>query len=179
MSKKTKDAVHPVSGLKIRRQTADAVKVVNKPRKMNLVKPKRQAEKTLDMANSSLLVFPTDRFGITAELKASMIRAASKVGTDKEALKLIDDTLRILRGHVQARYNQNVNKPVLKQRVVTRVVEEPEVAEDDSGTAETTEVTYADMLAAVLKAKVELPSRKTEDVARAYAELTAEGVGEE
>lgn len=133
---KTDENIHPVSGLKVRRQAAEEVKIVNKPNKMKLVKPKRKSGKIDNMANSALLVFPTDRLGITTEIKAAMIRAGSKVGTDKETLRLIDDTLRILRGHIQARYNENVNKPVLKQRVVTKVVEDQEDVESSEEASE-------------------------------------------
>lgn len=111
--------LHPVSKLKIRRADEQEVRLVNKPRKMNLVKPRRIPNKTSDYSNSSLLVFPTDVKGLTRETKAAIIKAASKIGKDEANLKLFKDTLAILVKHVEARFEQNMDTPVLKQKVRT------------------------------------------------------------
>lgn len=142
MSDKTKDKVktkaedgiltekdaHPVSGLKIRRYKAEEVKIVNKPRKMALVKPRRLKEDTEDIANSAMLVFPTDRLGIATELKAAGIRAASKLGTDDEALALIEEVMGTLLKHMKARVKRNKTSGPLKRRN-SSVVEAPESEE--------------------------------------------------
>ena len=128
------NAVKSRTGLKVRREAAEEVKVVNKPRKMKLVKPRRIKNEVSSLSNPSLLVFPTDRLGITSEIKGAMIRAAGKVGTDKAALDLVDETLRILRGHLQARYKENVTAPVLKARVDTSVKEEVESDQEEAKT---------------------------------------------
>ena len=120
---------HPVSGLKVRRKEDAEVKVVLKPRKMELVKPKRQPTKVIDYANSALLIFPTDRLGITSEFKGALIRAASKVGTDEKNLELVKEVVDILMKHIEARFEQNTNQEPLKRRDSGEVSTE-EVGED-------------------------------------------------
>lgn len=179
MSKETKEynknETHEVTGLKIRRSLDAEVKVVSKPRKMNLIKPTRKADKPDSMANSSLLVFPTDRLGITTELKSSMIRAASKVGKDESTLRLIDETLKILRGHVQARFKQNTTNAVLSQRVITKVLEDAEVEEDalEDEIEAPTPISYDDMKAALKEAGIKPKNYKKGTVRKAYADLVS------
>lgn len=162
-------------GLKIRRAETTAPVVVNKPRKMKLLKPTRVA--TYDnKANPALLSFPTDKLGITSGLKKEFIKAASRVGSDKGTLKLIEDTLDILNDHLEARFKENVDKPVLKQRVDTKTVESTDTTSEEELGAEGTlegqeEVSYEDMLAALKEADVKPASRKKEDVTKAFTEL--------
>ena len=96
------------SGLKSRTLAAPrSGQVKNKPNKMKLRKPNRMPDRTIDFSNPALLVFPSDRRGLTTRVKKAMISAASAVGTDEANLKLLDETLEILTKHVHARYNQN------------------------------------------------------------------------
>lgn len=173
MSKNNKDAVHPVSGLKIRRQTADEVKIVNKPRKMNLVKPTRLPEKSGDFANSSLLVFPTDRLGITREIKQAMIRATSRIGTDPANMELIGKTLDILAKHMQARFDQNKAVQPLKKRVDNSTEVSADTLEDDDSQPE--DVSYADMVATLKELGIKPDSRSKDDVTKAYNDRLPQG----
>jgi len=165
---KTKQETHPVTGLKVRRSDTVA-KVARTPRKMALVAPRRMSEVGESFANSALLVFPTDRLGLTTEVKASLIRAASKVGTDERSLKLLNDTLEILVKHVEARFKENKTGVTLKQRVNTRSPEDAEAALE----VDEDEKSYKDMLEALSASSVKPKTRKMEDVAAAYQELTS------
>lgn len=116
--------------LKRRSAPAAAKTVANKPRKMSLLKPTRKTTGT-NPANSAHLVFPTDRLGITTDIKKAMIKAASKVGKEKDTLDLLEETVRILRGHIQARYKENNDVQPLRRvgEKAEQVVEEkPEPA---------------------------------------------------
>jgi hypothetical protein len=118
---------HPISKLKVRRSTDKGVKIVNKPRKMKLVKPTRLPKNTDNFANSAMLVFPTDTQGITTEMRSSLIRAASRIGKDEKNMDLFMDTLDILVKHVEARFKQNGSTEPLKRREVGKVQEEETV----------------------------------------------------
>lgn len=132
-AKKVKEAVKAVvkaapksTKLKRRKAVAPVKAVVNKARKMIEIKRHKQKAECDNPANSSMLIFPTDKLGITGDLKTAYINTASKVGTSKEAMQLIEDTTQILRGHLQARFKQNQARPSLKARKDTRL---PEVIE--------------------------------------------------
>jgi hypothetical protein len=173
----TEKGLHPVSGLKIRRSTAEDVKIVNKPRKMKLVRPTRLPEKTVDFANSSLLVFPTDRLGITTEVKSAMIRAASKMGKDEKNLALLEEVVGILMQHAKARLTQNAESGPLKRRST------PEVGQDQEELSEAPppesglipDVPYEDMQAALKDAGIKPASRTKADIIKAYMELQDKG----
>lgn len=155
------------STLKRRSSETKEVQVVNKPRKMKLVKPRRVPNKTADYANSSLLVFPTDSLGITTEIKAALIRAGSKIGKDKRALALVQEVLDIGIKHIEARHAQALNRAPLARKV-QNVPEEEEVQEEEP----TVEVSYDDMLQALTEAGVKPESRKKKDVQAAYDALS-------
>lgn len=132
---KETETKHATLGLKVRRAEAVEAPVVNKPRKMNLVKPKRISAKTDDFANSALLVFPTDRLGVSTEVKGALIRAATRIGKDEAAFAILQEAVEIGMKHVEARMKQNQELPKLKQRVDTKGVtpgdtEPPEADEE-------------------------------------------------
>lgn len=171
MSKEKQNKLETYSStLKRRSSEVEEVKIVNKPRKMNLVKPKRIPAKINDYANSALLVFPTDSLGVTTELKAALIRAGSKIGKDKAALALVEEVLSIGVKHIHARFEQNTVSQGLKRRVDTSPVEEEKDAE--TGSSGSVTPSYDDMLSALKEADVKPKSRKKEDVEQAYNELT-------
>lgn len=117
MSKKKEDKVETnKSGLKRRRvQVAD--KVIKKPLPVSMVKPKRKASESNPVSSGSL-VFPTDKLGLTVELKAAMIKVASRIGHDEKNMQLVGETLEVLMSHVAARFKQNCENGtrVLKRR---------------------------------------------------------------
>ena len=171
--KKVKPLETYSAGLKRRAAEEKEVKVVQKPRKMNLVKPKRIPSKTQDFANSALLVFPTDSLGITTALKAALIRAGSKIGKDEAGLELIKQVVEIGMKHIEARFAQNVDTPVLKRRVDTSAVEDEAVEEvAENGEEPAGEVSYGDMVTFLAEKQVKPKSRKKADVEAAYNELT-------
>lgn len=186
MSKETKE-LNPTKnrdGLKIRRAEAPKPKSrqVKRPKS---VRPKRK-EQPKGTANSGLLVFPTDRLGITSELKAAMKKVARRVGTDKDTLELVDDTLAILRKHVHDTFKQNNSIVKLKRRGdvdVTEVQEDQEASKtaEEANLSEAEydpndrdgdgEVDYNEMRSALKEAGVTPVPRKREEVEAAYAEL--------
>ncbi len=88
------------------------------PNKMNLVKPKRLSTESTGVGNSGALVMPTDKVGLTVELRAAMLKIASRIGSDEDNLALLDGTYEVLRAHVGARAEQNVENGtrVLRKR---------------------------------------------------------------
>ena len=66
-------------------------------------------------ANSSLLVFPTDVYGITSDLKKACIKIGSKIGAQPEKLTLVKEVLDICLQHIEAKYEQN--KKLQKNKV--------------------------------------------------------------
>lgn len=118
MAKKNNPAPVATSSSGLKRRSAAAApstQVVRKPRKMKLIKPRRLDNKTRDYSNSSLLVFPTDKHGITAGVKAAMKTAASRVRGEAD-IKLLKDTLEILVKHAEARHGATQERPVLARR---------------------------------------------------------------
>lgn len=99
--------------------------------KMSAVKPTRLPAKTEDYANPALLVFPTDPLGVTSGLKTACLQSASKIGTDKDNLKLVLGTIDILVKHIEARFKQNVKTPVLARRGEVTDSFEPDVEQPD------------------------------------------------
>lgn len=117
--------------------------VKKKPLKMNLVKPKRVETPGTDLANPSNLVFPTDRFGLTTDIRKAVISATRRVNGDKVKLKLIEDTLAILSEHAKESHKSTVSSSGLKRRTLevdtkstdtTKKVEEPtkEASKDET-----------------------------------------------
>ena len=172
------------NGLKIRRAEApkQKSKQVKRPKS---IRPKRKEQKK-GTANSGLLVFPTDRLGITSELKAAMKKVARRVGTDKDTLELVDDTLAILRKHVHDAFKQNNSIVKLKRRgdVDVSEVQEDQEASKTSEEANLSEsegnphdkdgdgdVEYNEMRSVLKEAGVTPVPRKKEEVEEAYAEL--------
>ena len=168
--------------LKVRREVVAEKKEAPKPRKaLELVRNKLRLTDNSNLANPALLEFPTDRLGITREIKKAFFKAGSRIGADKDTLALIDETVRILRGHLQARYKQNVESPRLRQRVDTRSeVAGSTLPEDEESSVEASKgdtegneenVSYHDMQAALKEADVKPKSRSKEDVEEAYNAL--------
>lgn len=66
-----------------------------------------KAKKTVS-ANPLQVEFPRDEYQITQALKAEGKRAAGRVGTKKDKLKVLVDTLDILKAHAVERYKKAV-----------------------------------------------------------------------
>lgn len=75
---------------------------------MTAAKSKPKALPFADFANSALLEFPTDQYGITRELRRTMIDIGSRLNGDIEKLELVVVTLDLLQKHLQARYDEVV-----------------------------------------------------------------------
>lgn len=55
-------------------------------------------------ANPTYLQFPTDKWGLTKDLKAAMIAVASRIAGSDDKKVLFDEVLRIAVGHVNAKF---------------------------------------------------------------------------
>lgn len=99
-----KEEVHPITGLKVLRAESAASKAIKTPVKMNLVKPRAIETGEVNMANSSMLTFPTDRIGFTSGFKKEMIKAISRIQGDKAKYELFEEVVGILRKHAQAKF---------------------------------------------------------------------------
>lgn len=161
---------HKTTGLKVRRATGAATaKPKLKPKKMNLVRPKRK-EIEKSALNSALLTFPTDRLGTTSKMKAGFLDAIGRMGKDPEAFKLIVQTAKVLINHAEKRFEHNQELPTLKKRSdkIAAAAAKVEVKEDEESEDE---VSYGDMYAALKEAGVKPESRSKADVEAAYLEL--------
>lgn len=55
-------------------------------------------------ANSARLEFPTDKWGLTKDVKKAMIAMASRIAGDDSKKELADEVLRILNGHLEEKF---------------------------------------------------------------------------
>jgi len=55
-------------------------------------------------ANPTFVKFPTDRWGLTKDLKAALIAVASRMVGAEDKKALVDEVLRVGVGHIEAKY---------------------------------------------------------------------------
>ena len=58
-------------------------------------------------ANPKFLRFPADKWGLTKDLKKSVISMASRMAGDESKKQLVDETMRILLEHVELKFEQD------------------------------------------------------------------------
>lgn len=87
-------------------ECADLTKRKTKPRTKAVTKQTTESENGVH-TNPALLVFPTDRYGLTAEVKAAILKSVSRIAGDPVKSKLFDDTMRILLQHKKARFKRD------------------------------------------------------------------------
>lgn len=88
------------------------------PREPKQAAPKRSApiniierqrvKDTLPSSNPATLTFPTDRYGMTTDLKKSFTAMVSRIAGDPAKKKLADDTLDVLLQHLDIRFKSDV-----------------------------------------------------------------------
>ncbi len=102
-----------------RKQKKNEVVPSGKKREVATAKPRTRIGEANTGANSNPtnLVFPTDRWGVTKDLKKAFIYTASRVAGDEAKKQLVDDTLAILLEHLEAKFkvDAKVRKVVLSQ----------------------------------------------------------------
>lgn len=74
-------------------------------------------------ANPALLTFPTDRWGVTKDLKKALIHVASRVAGDPNKKALVDEVLKILVLHLNAKFKADQD---YKARLAARSEQESE-----------------------------------------------------
>jgi len=136
MSKDKKQEVNR-EGLKRRRVNANDA-VVKKPLSIRMVKPRKMKQKA-DFGSAGTLVFPTDKAGLTVDLKKAMLNIATRIGNDSKNMDILVNTLKVLMEHIEYRAKQNVEVGVRTLRKRSDVIaeaqakpqeEEQEVAKD-------------------------------------------------
>ena len=74
---------------------------------------KANSTEVLDVAgkvvssNPASIMYPTDPWGLTTELKASVRTLAARVCGCPEKYKVVQETLEIVLAHLEARYNED------------------------------------------------------------------------
>lgn len=67
--------------------------------------------------NPAMLGFPTDKFGLTKDLKKAVIAIATRLCGDPEKLETYKETLDLLNKHVLARYTKaKAERDALKEQ---------------------------------------------------------------
>lgn len=61
-------------------------------------------------ANSTLLDFPADEYGLCVELRKAMIKLASRLHGDQHKLRVAERNLALLIGHMYSRYAEQGGK---------------------------------------------------------------------
>lgn len=67
-------------------------------------KPVTKQKKHAISGNPALLVFPTDRYGVTKDIKTAMIRAASRIAGDTAKKALVLEVVDILLKHIEHKF---------------------------------------------------------------------------
>jgi len=89
-------------------------------------------------ANPAFLHFPTDVYGLTSELKTAMLSAASRVNGQPDKLALVKETLKVLIGHLHARYAVDnalvvaMHEKAVEEAARRREAEQPATLEKDA-----------------------------------------------
>jgi hypothetical protein len=83
---------------------------------LKLRKPNKQKVYKNQFSNPAMIKFPTDSLGITSGIKKEMIKAGYKIGTGKDTMKLLADTIAICMKHLEARYEESNNFKPLRSR---------------------------------------------------------------
>ena len=79
-------------------------------RKKNIVQELMQAPEQEVSGTFAKLVFPTDRWGLTTELKLSSRDIAARISGSEDKYTLVVDTLKLLLRHIETRYNEDKAK---------------------------------------------------------------------
>jgi len=58
-------------------------------------------------ANASLIVFPTDRFGVTKDVKKALLHAASRIAGDSAKKALVLEVMDICREHIELKFTED------------------------------------------------------------------------
>jgi len=74
-----------------------------RPSTKNLTKQKKYKTS----GNATLITFPTDRYGITKDIKKAVISAASRIAGDQGKMDLVTEVLGILREHIEVKFKQD------------------------------------------------------------------------
>lgn len=83
---------------------------------------RRLALKSTDgtTANSAHLEWPTDRWGVTKDLKKALTDVASRIAGDQAKKELTDEVLRIGLAHLEAKFTQDHTYRATRQKEVRR-----------------------------------------------------------
>lgn len=89
---------------------------VGAPKKATAVREARLMATKLNYADVNTITFPTDKWGLTTELKAACIKLAKRMGTHKDKRELYEATMALLVKHIDAVYEAAGKTEPLKRR---------------------------------------------------------------
>jgi hypothetical protein len=96
--------------------------VVEKKRPTPVRKSRTPARGTALSANAALLSFPTDKWGLTKDVKKAIIHMASRIAGDPGKKALADATLKILLEHLELKVQADAQyRGILKDRTMDRL----------------------------------------------------------
>jgi hypothetical protein len=90
--------------------------VQKRPAPINRVARERVKD-TVPSSNPATLTFPTDRYGMTKDVKKTFVTMVSRIAGDPAKRKLVDDTMAVLLEHLELRYTSDV---AYKQKLAER-----------------------------------------------------------
>lgn len=70
----------------------------------------KERQKQIDQgisANPSLIVFPTDRFGVTKDVKKALLHAASRIAGDEKKKELVLEVIEICKEHLELKFKED------------------------------------------------------------------------
>lgn len=76
-------------------------------------------------SNSSQLIFPTDKWGLTRDIKKAMILAASRIAGHPDKKELFDEILSVLLKHVDAKHADALKRKDVDYAASRNKVEQP------------------------------------------------------
>jgi hypothetical protein len=96
--------------------------VVEKKRPTPVRKSRTPARGTTLSANAALLSFPTDKWGLTKDVKKAITHMASRIAGDPGKKALADATLKILLEHLELKVTADAEyRGILKDRTIDRL----------------------------------------------------------
>lgn len=108
MIKEAKEALAEVLAEDATLGAEDAVEAVQEPVRKRIGHDTAYAVKDGISHISTLVEFPTDRWGLTKDLKAACIALASRINGSEDKMSLVQETLRVCVGHIQMKYESDL-----------------------------------------------------------------------
>lgn len=87
-----------------RKQPTYEDKHTAKPKRVSMATRKATRMQYQQGANATLLEYPTDRWGLTKDVKTAMTELASRIGGQEDKYNLAKEVLKILNDHLELKF---------------------------------------------------------------------------